>query len=126
MQNKFNGLWTVEFIVGDDGLGLGGPNRLGYGAAVINRIRVEGGNSEYYWSGRYRPLAGAMQLDLNMTMHSGAPALDETWATIARRVCLRGEAPEGDSPTEFEVKGVAGKTTEVGFPLTMRFVKRDL
>lgn len=43
--NKFNGLWTVEFI--------STINRTGKGILVLYNRRLFGGDSAYYYSGNY-------------------------------------------------------------------------
>ncbi|MFH1595672.1 MAG: GrlR family regulatory protein [Pseudomonadota bacterium] len=43
--NKFNGLWTVEFI--------STINRTGKGVLVLYNRRLLGGDSAYYYSGNY-------------------------------------------------------------------------
>jgi len=43
--NKFNGLWTVEFI--------STINRTGKGVLVLYNQRLFGGDSAYYYSGNY-------------------------------------------------------------------------
>jgi hypothetical protein len=127
METRFNGLWSMEFVVANDT----GERGLGYGVAVISGIGLMGGNSEFCWSGRYHKHAGRMQLDLfQMATHSGAPAASvsggnaEYWTAIARGVHLGGDSPT--DAMDFKVSGIVAEKDEVSFPLTIRFVKRQL
>lgn len=126
---KLDGLWSVEFIVGDDGA-PGSAREMGYGVAVIdNGHRMRGGNSAMYWSGSFRRVGDDLRVDyLEAASHTGATVKDPFDPNGADAIKfsltkLSGFWPQLGART-FEVTGIVDAADKLGGRLTLRFTKR--
>src|ERR1700730_12469353 len=95
-----DGLWTMEFKVGKPD--QTGERLLCYGVAVLAGQGILGGNSDFYWEGRWQPVANSqIRVWLTAATHSGGFVSDpfrgqrKDW----RLDSLSGPQPQPDAGT---------------------------
>jgi len=122
---NLDGLWLIEFFASDGTDPYARP--LDCGVVKIDGQRMQGGNSQLYWSGRFQEIGGKFRVIFDtIDTHFGA-ANDNIFRFDESDRPRKLENLLGGIPTNdraFEVSQMVAAEGEPGFRLTLRFTKK--
>lgn len=97
-----DGVYHVHFL---------GPLGEGWGTVSVDKSRVHGGDTAYYYIGAIREESGLLKIEVQVTRHPRAPAIGSVFGPLqTARLELQGSG----MGTSFSVKGaIAGSSAQL-------------